>query len=93
MTGEWEDEDAKVVLQLGMGGYTQINAHKATANLLHWECQGCRHCMQVAQVVMTGEWEDEDAKEVLQLGMGGCAQIDAYKRQCLKEALSSTGTA
>ena len=44
--------------------------------------------MQVAQIVMTGEWNTEDAKEVLQLGMGGCAQIDAYMRQCLKEALS-----
>ena len=38
--------------------------------------------------MMTGEWDNEDAKEVLQLGMGGCAQIDAYMRQCLKEALS-----
>ncbi|CAL5218402.1 g77 [Coccomyxa viridis] len=42
----------------------------------------------VGQVVMTGEWDNEDAKEVLQLGMGGCAQIDAYMRQCLREALS-----
>ena len=82
-----------MVLQLGMGGCAQINAHKVPASLLLWDCQGCCHCMQVAQVIMTGEWEEEDAKEVLQLGMGGCAQIDAYKRQCLKEALSSTGTA
>jgi len=46
--------------------------------------------VQVAQVLMTGEWDSEDAKEVLQLGMGGCAQIDAYMRQCLKEALSGS---
>ena len=26
---------------------------------------------------MTGDWEDEDAQEVLQLGMGDCTQIDA----------------
>ena len=44
--------------------------------------------VQVAQVILTGEWDNEEAKEVLQLGMGGCAQIDAYMRQCLKEALS-----
>ncbi len=47
-----------------------------------------RSWVQVGQVVMTGEWDNEDAKEVLQLGMGGCAQIDAYMRQCLREALS-----
>lgn len=45
--------------------------------------------MQVAQVVMTGKWDDEDVTEVLQLGMGACSQIGAYKRQCLKEALSA----
>ena len=87
MTGEWEDEDAQEVLQLSMGGCTQIDAD------IRQTFPGSQYPVQVAQVVMTGEWEDEDAKEVLQLGMGGCAQIDAYKRQCLKEALSSTGTA
>ena len=33
-------------------------------------------------MVMTGEREDEDAEVMLQLGMGGCAQIDAHKGHC-----------
>ena len=45
--------------------------------------------MQIAQIVMTGKWDDEDATEVLQLGMGACSQIDAYMRQCLRDALSA----
>lgn len=40
---------------------------------------------------MTGQWKDEDAREVLQLGMGGCAQVDAYMRQCLREAPCNDG--
>lgn len=54
------------------------------------------HCacipMQVAQVVMTGKWDDEDVTEVLQLGMGACSQIDAYMRQSLREAMSADST-
>ena len=41
--------------------------------LADWNCS----CVRVTQAVMTGEWEDEDAQEVLQLGMGDCTQIDA----------------
>ena len=48
--------------------------------------------MQVAQVVMTGKWDDEDVTEVLQLGMGACSQIDAYMRQSLREAMSADST-
>ena len=41
---------------------------------------------QVSQVVLTGQWSNAQASEVLQLCMGGCAQIDAYMRQSIKEA-------
>ena len=47
-----------------------------------------RSWVQVGQVVMTGEWDNEDAKEVLRLGMSSCAQIDTYMRQCLRGAQS-----
>lgn len=66
-----------------MFGDLVCNGRLHPANLLSG-----RSWVQVAQVAMTGEWENEDAKELLQLGMGGCAQIDAYMRQCLREALS-----
>ena len=54
------------------------------------ECPACWRA-QVAHVAMTGQWKDEDAREVLQLGMGGCAQVDAYMRQCLREAPCGDG--
>lgn len=46
------------------------------------------YCLQVSQVLLSGEWSTAQATEVLQLCMGGCAQIDSYMRQILKEALS-----
>ena len=50
---------------------------------------GCLlHSWQVAQVVLMGQWSNAQASEVLQLCMGGCAQIDDYMRQCLREAVS-----
>ncbi|CAL8463888.1 g3423 [Coccomyxa elongata] len=42
----------------------------------------------VAQVVLRGQWSNAQASEVLQLCMGGCAQIDAYMRQCLRDTVS-----
>lgn len=42
--------------------------------------------LQVTQAVVTGSWSDGQYKEVLELCMGGCAQLDAAARQCLQQA-------
>ena len=45
--------------------------------------------MQVTDVALAGEWSPKQASEALQLCMGGCAQIDAYMRQTLREAAAA----
>ena len=45
-------------------------------------------CLQITQFVLTGTWSDGQYKEVLELCMGGCAQLDAVARQCLQESLT-----
>lgn len=39
-------------------------------------------------MVLVGEWSNAQVTEVLQLCMGGCAQLDVYMRQCLRDAVS-----
>lgn len=56
-------------------------------------CVACRLnfmplCLQITQFVLTGAWSDGQYKEVLELCMGGCAQLDAVARQCLQQSLT-----
>ena len=44
---------------------------------------------EVAQLVTRGVWEDGALKEALELGLGGCAQLDEAARQVLKESVSA----
>ena len=46
--------------------------------------------LQVTQFQVTGSWNDSQYKEVLELCMGGCAQLDAVARQCLQQASTAT---
>jgi exosome complex component MTR3 len=40
----------------------------------------------VTQLVSRGQWSSSQLREGLELAMGGCAQLDAAARQCLKQA-------
>ena len=44
---------------------------------------------KVTDVALAGEWAPGHATEALQLCMGGCAQLDAYMRQTLREAAAA----
>ena len=37
-------------------------------------------------MVSRGRWSSSQLREGMELAMGGCAQLDAAARQCLKEA-------
>ncbi len=39
----------------------------------------------MTDVALAGEWAPRQAAAALQLGMGGCAQLDAYMRATLRE--------
>ncbi|EFN57324.1 hypothetical protein CHLNCDRAFT_21722, partial [Chlorella variabilis] len=41
---------------------------------------------EVTQMVSRGRWSSSQLREGMELAMGGCAQLDAAARQCLKEA-------
>lgn len=43
----------------------------------------------MAQVMAHGRWEDGEEREALELGLGGCAQLDAAARDCLKQAAAA----
>ena len=45
-----------------------------------------RPLLQVTQLVSRGPWSSSQLREGLELAMGGCAQLDAAARQCLKAA-------
>lgn len=44
---------------------------------------------QVTQLVSRGQWSSGELKDGLELAMGGCAQLDAAARQCLREAAAA----
>ena len=41
-------------------------------------------CLQVTQVLLTGEWSNSDCTEAIELCMGGCSQLDEVLRQHLR---------
>ena len=55
-------------------------------------CQYNVAAYQVTDVALAGEWAPAQATEALQLCMGGCAQLDAYMRQTLREALEAAAS-
>lgn len=46
-------------------------------------------CNEVTQLVSRGQWSSGELKDGLELAMGGCAQLDAAARQCLREAAAA----
>ena len=48
--------------------------------------------MQVTQLVSRGQWSSSQLREGLELAMGGCAQLDAAARQCLKQAAAEAAS-
>lgn len=52
---------------------------------------GAAYCPpeQVTQLVSRGQWSSSELKDGLELAMGGCAQLDAAARQCLREAAAA----
>lgn len=48
---------------------------------------------EATQVVAAGRWEGEELREALELCMGGCAQLDAAARQCLRDAAAARAAA
>lgn len=41
---------------------------------------------EVTQVAAHGRWQGDELREGLELCLGGCSQLEAAARQCLKEA-------
>lgn len=49
-------------------------------------CQYAADPLQVANIILTGEYSNAQLTEVIELGMGGCEQVDAAMRQCLRHS-------
>ena len=44
---------------------------------------------KVTSIIMAGEHTSAQATEVIELAMGGCMQLDAAMRQCLRDAVTA----
>jgi exosome complex component MTR3 len=44
---------------------------------------------EVSQLVSRGRWGERELRDALELAMGGCAQLEAAARQCLRDAAAA----
>ena len=93
----WRQQSPPYFLARGSGCRARPPEGLASRDLCatQWECDHAmlaspvlNSCslLQVTGAVMTGEWQDDSAREALALALGGCAQLDTVVREALREA-------